>query len=334
MGLLRALPLVALLALSSLSRTGHADEPADPASALYQQGAAAAAEGRWTDAVTSFEQAVAIRATPVGLFNLAQAERNLGRLASAKRHFVSARALAEREGADDVRRLADDGLAAVSPRVPRVVLELPRDAARVEAQVDGRPAEIVDAEIEVDPGAHRLVVTAAGEKPVTRDVVLGEAERRTLRIRFERKPPALALTPRPPAPKPETPPPSRASATGPPAGAWVLGGIGVAALAAGTVFHVRRNDALGEAARDCVSTGDGWRCPASLENDPNHRSLIDTAHRDETIRNVLLGVGAGALAAGGVWWALSTGPEKRDPGVAVALTPLPGAPSARVRVSF
>ncbi|MBK8996913.1 MAG: hypothetical protein IPM35_14355 [Myxococcales bacterium] len=311
--------------------TAAAQESADAAAQLYQEGADLASQGKWADARSKFQSAVELRATPVGLFNLAQAERNLGLIASAKRHFVSARALAEREGADDVRRLADDALASVGPRVPRLRLKLPADAAKIEARVDDRPVEIVDGELELDPGPHRLTVTAAGEKPFVRQLQAVEGERQTLEVRFERpQPPAPAA----PAPKPRTPERQVQASSGPPAGALILTGVGAASLVVGGVFHLRRNEKLDDAAAGCTRTGGGWSCPPSLENDPAHQELKDDAQKAETWRNVAFGVGAGALIAGGVWWVLGSSSSSEARRVAIGIDPSPRSASARVRWAF
>lgn len=303
-----------------------AQEATDPAAQLSLEAAELAARGEWAAARDKFEAAVAIRATAVGLFNLAQAERNLGKVASAKRHFVSARALAEREGADDVRRLADEALASIAPRVPRLSLRLPRGAAKVEARVGDRPVEIVEGEIELDPGSHRLTISAAGEKPFVHEVRLAEGERRAIDVRFERRP--IAVTPSAPRQSPARPPPRvPVRRSGPPAGAIVLAGASLSAFAVGAVLHVRRNDKLDEAAAGCTRTGAGWSCPASLENDPSHRELKEDAERAERWRNVALGVGAGALVAGGVWWALDGSSSESRVALSVG-------PTSRVRWRF
>jgi len=315
--------LAAALTLTALP--AGAQESPDTAATLYQEGADLASQGKWQEARDKFRSAVELRATPVGLFNLAQAERNLGLLASAKRHFVSARALAEREGADDVRRLSDEALASIAARVPRIVVRLPADAAKVEARVDDRPAELVAGELEVDPGTHRVTISAAGERPFVKEVRAVEGERLTLDVRFERAQPKPAA-PAPVPPRRPTPAPTPSS--GPPVGPLVLSGVGVAALVVGVVFHVRRNDKLDDAAASCTRSGAGWSCPPALENDARHRELKDDASRAETWRNVAFGVGASALVAGGVWWALGSSSEPRS--VAVGVQPA----SARLRVRF
>jgi hypothetical protein len=302
--------------------------PPDPASELYDQGTALAQQGKWAEARDKLEQAIQLRATSIGLFNLAQAERNLGQLASAKRHFVAARAMAAREGADDVARLADDSLAEVNPRLPHVRLVLPADAARVEVQVDGRPAEMAAGDVEIDPGEHEIVVTAAGEQPFVKRLLLKERQRMRLVVQFPR--PEPPPTPAP-APAERAPKPAPAAHSGPPTGALVIAGAGVVALAGGTYFLLRRNSKLEQAADGCVRTGDGWRCPSALEHDASHNDLRDDADQAETFSTLLFGVGAAAIVGAGVWWALDSSSEQ-PPSVAISVEP--HSASARFRVGF
>jgi tetratricopeptide (TPR) repeat protein len=301
--------------------------PPDPATELYDQGTELAQQGKWAEARDKLEQAVQLRASPIGLFNLAQAERNLGQLASAKRHFVAARAMAAREGSDDVARLADDSLAEINPRLPHVKLVLPRDAARIEVQVDGRPAEATAGDVEIDPGEHELVVTAAGEKPFVKRLLLRERQRMRLVVEFPKPEPPPAPVPVPSTPKPAP----RSAHSGPPTGALVIAGAGVLALAGGTYFLLRRNSKLEQAAEGCIRTGDGWRCPTSLEHDPTHNDLRDDADQAGTFSTVLFGVGAAAVVGAGIWWALDRGSE-RPPSVGFAIEP--HSASASFRAAF
>jgi hypothetical protein len=275
-----ALAFVSVACLGLVTSPARAQEESDTANQLYQEGADLASQGKWADARAKFQAAVELRATPVGLFNLAQAERNLGLLATAKRHFVSARSLAERDGAEDVRRLSDEALASLATRVPRVTLTLPPDAAKVEARVDDRPVEIVGGELELDPGRHRLTITAAGEKPFVKEIRVADGQRLAVAVEFAKERPAL-----PPAPKPELAPapaaPDDESPSRTPIGAIVLGGVGAASLVVAGVLQIRRNDALDDAAAGCTRTGNGWRCPAALENDPAHLELKDKADKAE-----------------------------------------------------
>ncbi len=323
-----ALAILALLLAATSARAQDdvtpPEEPAvapDPYQEAYDAASALAAQGQWREAAEKFREAVALRSTAVGLFNLAQAERNAGELTKAHEHFRQAKAAATQESAADVGRLATSALKALSTQIPKLRIRVPPGA---EARVDDQPVDTT-APVLVDPGAHRVVVTAAGQRAFVRELSIAEGQSVQVVATFER-----------PKPRPHKPAPRPAPVevqSGPPAGAIILGGVGAAALVGGLVFHLRRNEKLADAASNCVRRGDGWACPPSLENDPAHREARDQAATAEIVRNVLLGVGAAAVATGGVWWALSDGGE-RTPPTAVAVGPTVGGAAARLRMSF
>jgi tetratricopeptide (TPR) repeat protein len=315
----------ALAALLAGSVSAEEPVPSEPP-AEYHEATRLAAQGQWAEAAERFRAALAIRETAAGRFNLGQAERNLGRFASAQREFERARELAEREGADDVRALAAEALGALAARTPKLVIELPPEVARASARVDGEPA-VTGRAIALDPGRHAVSVEAPGKPPFARTVSLREAQTLRLVVTFaEPEPGPAPVRRRAPAPR------AAPAASGPPIGAVLLAGVGAAAFTTAALLHVRRNDKLEEASRDCQRSGDGFVCPSSLESDTQHRDLIESADRAELARDVLIGVGAGAWTAGALWWLLDAGSGERP--VAGALGPVPGGAAARVRVVF
>lgn len=315
------MPLLA--ALSAASARAQQPPPGPPPE--YHEATRLAAEGRWAEAAHRFRAALAIRETAAGRFNLGQAERNVGRLASAKREFERARELAEREGAVDVRALADDALVALRARTPKLWLELPDDVTAASASVDGRRVAIGRA-LELDPGRHRVIVEAAGRRAFSRALVLREGQTLRLVVTFqppEAAPAAARLVPEPRA---------RSERSGPPAAAVLLAGTGAAAFTVAALLHVRRNDKLEEAAESCERSDQGFTCPAGLEHDPEHRELIDAADRAELARDVLIGVGVGAWTAGALFWWLDAGSDEQP--IQAGVSSIPGGAAARVRVAF
>ena len=85
---------------------------------------------------------------------------------------------------------------------------------------------------------------------------------------------------------PDSKPPAPTTHSGVPAATYVLGGIGVAALATGVVFRAIGAEQYNALAEDC-----GTACTDAQ---------VDPVKAKYTISNISLGVGAGALVAGGV----------------------------------
>jgi tetratricopeptide (TPR) repeat protein len=307
-----------LIALIGLWPVGaRAEEP----QSAYREATRLAAEGRWAEAAEQFRAALAVRETAAGRFNLAQAERNVGRFATAKSQFVRARELAIRDGAEDVRTLAEHALAALARRIPKLLIELPPGVANADARVDTKPVEIGTA-IELDPGRHRVVVVAAGNAPFERSLALADGQ--TLRL-------VVTFAPReraPEKPAPRAPPRLETDSSGPPVGAVLLAGIGAAAFTTAALLHVRRNDKLEEASQDCERRDGGFVCPASLENDREHHDLVDSADRAELGRDIAIGLGVGAWTAGALWWLLDRGGGERTLGASIG----PGRRGAALRM--
>ena len=320
-----------ICALLLASGTAFAQEPEsepepDPVADAYQEGARLASEGRWAEAADRFRAAIAVRDSATARFNLAQAERNVGRLATAKREFSRARELAEREALADVLRLAESALAALEPRVPKLLLRAPENAPELEARIDGKQVPS-SGTIELDPGPHDLVVTARGEEPFVRRIVAREGQRHVVTVRFERKAPP----PSAPARKVSV---SETRSAGAPVGPILLVGVGTAALTSAALLHLHRNEKLEEAGRACTRTDEGFSCPSTLRSDAQHQELRDDADRAEVARNVLLGVGVGAWTAGVLWWVLGEEKTSAERPISAAVTPSTGGASARVRILF
>jgi len=158
-----------------------------------------------------------------------------------------------------------------------------------------------------------LAVAPDGRVAARARALLGEVK---LEMKRDEAPQAAAKAP--PAPEPASyeatlarrVPPTPASK-----GRWLkwagigAGAAGVATLAAGVYFGV-------QAKRLSEETTDGTG-PWTTDNDRK----VDEAERDETRMFVLLGVGGGVLAAGGVLYYLGSRADARAVAIAPAATP-------------
>src|SRR5580658_2154677 len=144
----------------SPAQVGNAEKPEDRRTALYREGVEAATAGLWADARDRFRQALAIRTSPKVLFSLAQAEEQLGQVATASadygRALDGARAT---PGESEVVAAADQAQRALAPRVPHVRVVVSGSTAPASATLDDQPIAVGTA-IALDPGAHRVVVSA------------------------------------------------------------------------------------------------------------------------------------------------------------------------------
>lgn len=298
--------MAAWLVMALVALPARAQQPAptadtkaaeDHRTALYRDGVAAATAGRWTEARNRFREVLAIRTSPKVLFSLAQAEEQLGQVASAQDDYGRALEGARAAGEAEVVAAAAQAQRAIEPRVPhvRVVVSGASDA---KATLDDRPIA-VGTPVAVDPGAHHLVVGAPGMQDATTNVAIGEKQQLDVPVRMQAVgSPAViqaVATPASPAPAtsavaPDTTPTSAGSAAPWRTIGLVAAGAGVVGLGIGAAFG------LVAKSKDDQSNSSGCSgdsCTASAA--AVRRDALSAAN----VSTVAFVVG-GVLAAGGV----------------------------------
>jgi hypothetical protein len=285
------------LSVPSLADTAAPTEAEQKAMALYQEGLDLARQLRWKEAENRFERVVAIRSAPPALFALGRAEIENGKFATARVTLERASEDATPEYADVVSQ-AKDALQKLGPRIPRLELLLPPDAKDVVVTVDGSSLGTT-ALVELDCCVpHDIVVSARARRPFAAIVTVQEGERRRL------QPVLVSERDGEQTPTPVTP--ARTETASAPAhhrdvvGPAILGTAGLALGVVGIVVRVVGQNDYDASKTAC--SGNPPRCPTSASdevtrgNDARDRILAGT---------ITAGVGVAALAAAGVWWALS-----------------------------
>ncbi len=290
------------VALALVAPLAHAAPEPDPAVlALFKQGRALLAEGRWTEGCAKIAQSHAREPHASALLNLARCDEHEGRIATAWTRTHEALPLVARI-ADPVRRTelreaAEKILAGLEPRLPklRVVVDEPLAGLRIEDDT-GRLLPLGE-ELPFDPGARRVRVTAEGRRPATYDVVLAEGRTTSLVVTVEREPPIAAparMSPVPrPAPlaRPDAPP--RASSAWP----FVTGAAAVALTGVAVGFGVDAANANASLRAHC---GADLVCDEDLSYDPG-----PTNARKDVGLGLAIGLGASAVVAGIVTYVLA-----------------------------
>jgi hypothetical protein len=137
-------------------------------------------QARWQDAIRELEAAGASRATAALMFNLGLAYRAVGRDRDAVGAFTRFLALAA-GAADPARRAEVEGyVRELTAALSQLRLDVAPPSASV--SIDGVPA--TSAIVDLDPGRHRIQVTAPGFDPVTREIVAQPGARSDLTLRL------------------------------------------------------------------------------------------------------------------------------------------------------
>jgi hypothetical protein len=162
-----------------------------------------------------------------------QLSRDESRFVEARARFVSC---AEATCPDAIRAECSAFLSDLDRAMPTVVLaardEQRRDVPGVRVELDGRPIEgaLNGRAIPIDPGHHRFrFVTPDGRVQEIEAVALESVKGRPIEVRFAASPSPAPV----PSPAPPTTPAETSAA---PIVAYVLGGVGVAALAGAAYF--------------------------------------------------------------------------------------------------
>jgi tetratricopeptide (TPR) repeat protein len=280
----RAAGALAALAILAAGAPAAAETSAEQAERLFREATALIAAKRYDAACEKLAESGKLDPAVGTFYNLGSCLEHEKRYASAKQAYDRAAQLArEQNNAQGAARAADKS-ARVAAKVARLTLVVARDVSAPSASIDGAAVAISDTPFELDPGSHRVKVTAAGRGTFEKTVDLGEADAVTVEARFD---PVKAPG------KDPVPPPSAAKASG----SWStlrfvglgVAGVGALGLGAGGFFGLRASSEL-----DNSGCRDGRFCP----NQESATKLSDA--KTSANLSTIFFVAGGALLVGGV----------------------------------
>jgi hypothetical protein len=282
----------------TLAADAHADgQNAAAAQALFEEARALLAAGDYTAACAKFEASQALDPGAGTQYNLALCYDKAGRTASAWATYLEAAAAYKATGRADWETKARDRAAALAPTLARLTIVVapgaPPDLAITR---DGAPvaASVLGTAIPVDPGTHVVEAKASGMVAfrASTSIAAGATERIDVVLR-----PIESTTPSPPPAQPSDAPDHTL--------AWIVGGVGAAGIAVGTVAGL-------VAWRKNVSSTDV--CPNDGPcADANARSDSRAAHDWAAVSTVGFVAGGVLVAAAVVLWIAA--PRSKSVGV-------------------
>jgi hypothetical protein len=285
------------LALAEPPRSGAETAAAE---GLFYESRTLMQAGRFAEACPKLEESMRLDPGVGTQFNLADCNEHIGKIATAWIAFNDAAAQSKLSNQPEREKVARKRAAALEPRLPRLAvdvtgapvgLEVKRDALVVAPSAWGTP-------VPVDPGTHRISVTAPGKEPWETTVTTREGK--VARVSVPRDLPDLgvAIVPAPPAPEPPEPAAVQAAAFPEPiveghggtqrAIGWVVTSLGVAGVGVGAGFGLSSLGKRNAARAHCNAVGcdsDGVR-------------LRDDAFRNGNIATISMIAGGAALAGG------------------------------------
>ncbi|WP_437526568.1 PEGA domain-containing protein [Sorangium sp. So ce726] len=272
----------------------HAQEPArDPvaAEALFKAGRALVDKGDDAAGCPKFEASLALNPSASTQINIARCREREGKLATAWHDYHRALVL-NRETVGEQRRrsleeVANKGIAALEPRVPKLVIVVKGAPAGMEVLRDGTalPAAALGEPLPVDPGPHEIRASAPGHEAETRSITLAEGETTTVELTLREA--AGASTAKPPTTANE------ARGGGAPTWAWISGAAGIALAGASVGFLIDDLSAISALRENCRDVSGGTYC------EPGYDFAADNARKNRDF-GLFAGLGAAGLVAMGV----------------------------------
>ena len=259
----------------------------------FQQALALETAGDWAGASSLFQQVAQVRLTPQVRFHIALCEEHLGKLAAALGHYQIAADEAQEAQATEVAAQVASRTEVLKARIPKILLARGAGADYASVTLDGvvLGASSVGTELPVNPGPHTVDATAQGYKPFNTKFQIAEKENKKIEI-------VLDLLPPPPVEEKaisasgeaSLPPPNKNLAP------LIVGGVGVASLAASGVFFLLRSKSIKSLENNCPTM---TTCPAS------EKSTYDQGKTYTVVADVTLGIGIAGVAAGATLFLLN-----------------------------
>lgn len=339
----------------------QSDEQRAAARSIATQGADAFNRGRFQEAADLFGRAETLMHAPPHLLFLGRSQEKLGQLVKARESYLKITREVLSETAPPAFReaqlSAERELKSLEPRIASLAITLePTNVTEVSVRVDGAPipAVLVGVQRPMDPGEHKIEVSAPGFRVEPQVVRLRDGEKRSVLFRLQPDA-AAAVRPTQPLPAPagdEVAPlqvgmspelqPAPAAPTSEAAsgtsglriGSYAAFGVGAVGLGIGTIFLLssksKRADA-DAAFEQCAASGD------CRENDPEARrtaELDDSARSAMTLSIVGFAVGGVGVAAGTALFLASSGDDKEHATLQPSIRPWVGLGSAGVSGRF
>lgn len=288
-----ATPFLAALVVGTTCppASAQSEDRVAAASALFDEAKAMMDKGNFVEACPKLAESDALDPQVGTLLNLALCYELSGKTGSGCAMWRRAEAAAARKLQPEREELARDRAAKVCARAPLIAIDVAPQAGRdrVEVKINDvpLPREQWNTPQPFDPGAYQLRAEGTGLRPWSSTVVVDEQHPAVVLV------PVLAHESDALAPSPTPASDGRASSRLM-MGAWIAGGVGVAALGIGSAFGVAAliNDDAATRGNNCVRNN----CNPSGEGD--RQRAID----DARVADVMLGMSTAAAATGIALW--------------------------------
>ena len=287
-------PVVVLSAALVLeSVPARADAAA--AEALFREGRRLITSGDVAGACLRFQESQRLDPSAGTLLNLANCHRLQGRTATAFREFVEVQNLARTHNRPGIEQTAQAMAGELSPQVPYLQVKLAKPGERVTVTLDGVAVAPRAPPIPVDPGAHRVRVTAGHGSDWSTTVVVESGGVHTVMV------PWFGGAETPSAKQARPAARDRQLLLGAAAGSGVLG---VTTLGYGIAYGLAASADWQDALNLCPSRRDCSDAAIDTQREASRKAALSTG---------FVATGVAAVALGTVLYLLTPGDPRQDP---------------------
>jgi hypothetical protein len=323
--------LLAVASLGTVAQPARAQSDSAAARALFAEGRSLMEDERYAEACPKLEESLRLDHGMGTQFNLAHCWEKLGRTASAWALFLDVAAAAKAGNQQQREAAARERAKALESRLTRLRIDVPNAPADAKIERDGQDVGKAawGMAVPVDPGTHVIRVSAAG-KNTWSDEIEVPATSRTFSVTVPTLTDAVAPAPAPvsdietapsgPAPvEAEVEAPRDGGSNGANVAALVVGGVGLAAAATGTIFAIQSRSDNNAALELChTPAANGMEGCQDESEQRRHTDLVEDAERGRMIGFIGIGIGGAALITAVILYATADGPSGREAAVDVA----------------
>jgi hypothetical protein len=307
---------ITLAGVSLWSASAFAGDEA-AAEALFAEGKRLAAEGKLAEACPKFAESNRLDRGAGTLIHLADCYEKNHQSASAWATFKEAASAAQGLGRADWEKLASARAAALEPKLAKLTIRVTDPADKIEVTRDGTPTSSASwsVPIPVDVGTHVVAASAPGRKPFKASVTVSkDGERDEVVVPpLDVAPIAAVGSPSPAPANGDTQSGSTQSGSTQRTVGYVVGGVGIAGLAAGAITGLIAIGKNNDSKKDCPTSG------ACASNDAVDSA--DSAKSFGTVSTIAFIGGAVCTAVGAVLIFTAKSSSEGSGGVASAKEP-------------
>jgi hypothetical protein len=326
----RSFALVLAGSFALAPHAARAQSSAAAAQALFDEGKALMARGDFPHACPKLAESQRIEPSGGTILHLARCHMSEGKTATAWAEFNQALSVARRDGRNDREDAARAHIAALEPKLSRLVVTVDAPGGQIAITRDGESMgrALWGVAVPVDPGSHVIEASARGKKTWRVEVaIVQEGTTQTVHVPALDDAPVSAIAARVPAAATPMPAAAPAGDLAPRATAgssqrtWALvaGGAGLAGVAVGSVFGLVSKSKHDDAQARCTEGPSGKVC------DAEGLALDGEATSAGNLSTVAFVAGGALVATGLVLWFTAprtdTAPKSGSIAIAPSATP-------------